>query len=168
MLSTAKKLIIGAVIAAVLIIVVLIVLFAVKREKVIIDSTNNRFTIALCGSCNGPDIKVGGDVTGSVPEGVYTVGEFVGKLTQQMNEVTMMRTGLPDEWNIELRPTGNLVILSNAKRAWTLKSQPDSVYETAGLTGTVDNFWVFWNGTVDNSKFVGTKIKTVQQNLLGF
>jgi hypothetical protein len=155
-----SKIIIGIIIVVVLIIVAVVVsLFVVHVEKLIVDSTNNNFTIALCGTCNGPAAQFGGDVAGMLRPGKYSAGEFMAELSRAMNDATALKTGVTDEWNVALdNHLKTISILSNTRRSWTFKSHPTSFYQMAGLSAAVDNFWVFWNGRPENSTFTGSTI----------
>ena len=143
--------------------IVVIILVSIKYDKFVINKYNNKFIIALCETCNGPDAKIGGDVAGEIRPGVYTLPELVAEFRRAMNAVTKSKTGVDNEWDITLDAENRVVsILSNTRRAWTLKSHKYSMYKALGLEGTVDNFWVFWNGNPANSTYVGESIPVQQ------
>lgn len=145
------------VIIVLVIVAATIALFVVHVDQLTVNLDNSRFTIALCGTCNGPASQFGGDIIGSLRRGKYSASEFVEELSSAMNNATAIKTGVPGEWKVTLDPnTETISILSNTRRAWTFKSVPGSFYQMAGLSAAVDNFWVFWNGAPENSTFTGS------------
>lgn len=162
------KIILGIFIAfAIVVTIIIVALNVVKRDKIIIRPNNNKFIIALCGSCNGPEVKIGADVSGEVPSGSYDPAEFAKALARGMNAAAASKTNTPNEFSVVFVPELMAVkVFSNTKRSWTFKSTPANIYTVAGLEATVDKFWIFWNGSIENSTFNGKPFVTSKVSIM--
>jgi hypothetical protein len=128
------------------------------KNTITIDSTNNTYQLALCGSCQ-PNTSYGGDINGSINFGTYTLPQLITELQNSVNFYTKRTTGVDNEFSITLGtdPTNyatyNVITMTNnGKRAFTFKSVGNSFYTNKAtdtnklLLSGLDNFWSWTTG----------------------